>query len=297
MTVLYSFPLRIGTCGIGMTAWHQVHGLLQQGVRVILFCASCEKPLDGLDVLRETMRPLGLKLPIRIIGRKRAKALHDEIVARAIKQIHRETRIDLVHCWPSGALQTLKTARELGIKSMLERPNAHTRYAFDVVGRECARLGVRLPRSHSHAFDAYRLRREEEEFKLADRLLCPSQFVARTFLQMGFSKEKLSLHHYGFEPSQFTFCEGSSARSDNKHFHMAFVGSCEPRKGLHYALDAWLESKACRNGFFYICGRYLRNYRKLLNSKLSHPSIKEVGFLKDVGSLLQKCHVLIHPSI
>jgi glycosyltransferase involved in cell wall biosynthesis len=78
---------------------------------------------------------------------------------------------------------------------------------------------------------------------------------------------------------------------------MVFVGSCEPRKGLHYALDAWLASKACKNGTFYICGKYIPEYRKLLADKLAHPSVKEAGFLSNVAPLLQKCHVLILPSI
>ena len=32
MRVLYSFPTRLGTPGIGTTAWHQAAGLADQGV-------------------------------------------------------------------------------------------------------------------------------------------------------------------------------------------------------------------------------------------------------------------------
>ena len=34
----------------------------------------------------------------------------------------------------------------------------------------------------------------------------------------------------------------------NRRFTMLFAGGCAPRKGLHYALEAWLKSPARRDG-------------------------------------------------
>jgi glycosyltransferase involved in cell wall biosynthesis len=180
---------------------------------------------------------------------------------------------------------------------VLERPNTHTRYAFDVLAKECTKLGFKLPKRHSHAFDPYRLNREEEEFQLTDGIFCLSEFVMKTFLDAGFQKKKLLLHQRGFDPSRFRFSRDTAVGDYEQLFTMAFVGRCEPRKGLHYALDAWLGFKASHSGIFYICGKYVQGYRKLLASRLARPRIKEICFLEDVGSLLRKCHVLIHPSI
>src|SRR5207237_170731 len=113
---------------------------------------------------------------------------HDRIVARRLE--HLAGQIDIVHTWPLGALETLKTANRLGIPTVLERPNAHTRFAYEVVQQECERLGVALPPEHEHAYKENVLIREEAEYKLATRLLCPSDFVARTFLERGFSQEQ-----------------------------------------------------------------------------------------------------------
>ena len=44
---------------------------------------------------------------------------------------------------------------------MLERSNAHTRFAYEVVERECEKLEIEMPASHSHAFIAEVLRREK----------------------------------------------------------------------------------------------------------------------------------------
>ena len=45
MRVLYSFPTRLGTSGIGTTAWQQIAGLAEHGVDVTVVCATCERPL------------------------------------------------------------------------------------------------------------------------------------------------------------------------------------------------------------------------------------------------------------
>ena len=101
------------------------------------------------------------------------------------------SEIDIIHTWPSGALRTLKTASALGIPTVLEPPNAHTRFAIDVVKNECDRLGETMPPRHEHGQNPEKVRLEAKEFDRAYRLLCPSDFVARTFLDRGFAPEKL----------------------------------------------------------------------------------------------------------
>lgn len=180
--VLYSFPLRLGVGGIGGVAWQQVTGLLGQGVKITLYASSCEKAIRGLTDLRESLVPCGIKLPIRLLGTRRAVMLHDRIVAKAIRTIQKKSKIDLVHCWPSGSLETLRTAQELGTKTVLERASAHTSYVFKVAKDECMKLGIKLKRSHYAAFNKKKLARQESEFAAADRLLCPSEFVVKSFL-------------------------------------------------------------------------------------------------------------------
>ena len=66
----------------------------------------------------------------------RAVALHDRIVASRIEKM--VGQIDIIHTWPLGALETLKTAARLGIPTVLERPNANTRFAMEVVQRNAS---------------------------------------------------------------------------------------------------------------------------------------------------------------
>ncbi len=291
LNVLYSFPLRIGTSGTGMTAWYQVTGLINKNINVLLFAGSCEKKIDGLDYLKETLKPFKIKFPIRLIGVKRAAILHDIYTSKVLKRI--KNKVNIVHCWPLGSKNTLKMARILGIKTFLERPNTHTQYAYEVVKNEYLKLGLKQHKSHSHTYNASRVQLEKREYELADKILCPSSFVAHTFIQQSIPENKLAFHHYGFDSMKFKI----STKKNDKKFNLVFIGLCEPRKGLHYALTAWLNSEACKNGKFYICGRFDKDYKKLLNNMLLHKSIEETGFIDNVPQLLQKCHALILPSI
>jgi glycosyltransferase involved in cell wall biosynthesis len=204
-------------------------------------------------------------------------------------------QIDIVHTWPIGAVHTLKAAARLGIPTVLERCNAHTRFAMEVVDAECKRLGVPLPPDHEHAINLELLAREEEEYDLADRLLCPSDFVVKTFLDKGFAREKLARHIYGFDEK--VFHPSPQPRDSKRGLTMISVGVCAVRKGLHFALEAWLESPASRDGTFLIAGEFLPAYREKLAPMLAHPSVKALGHRNDVSELVRNSDILVLPSI
>lgn len=291
--VLYSFPLRLGADRICYTAWQQVNGLAAAGAELLVFPASLGRPVPSNVRVAPTLARGSLRVPYKVIGTMRAVALHDRIVARRIQKL--AGKIDIIHTWPLGALRTLETAAKLGIPTVLERPNANTRFAMEVVQQECERLGVTLPPDHEHAFNAEKLCIEEEEYSLADRLLCPSEFTAKTFLDKGYAKEKLARHIYGFD--ERVYYANSERRDPKRGLTMLFVGVCAVRKGVHYALEAWLRSPASKSGTFLIAGEFLPAYQEKLQPMLSHPSVRVLGHRNDVPELMRKSDVLVLPSI
>jgi glycosyltransferase involved in cell wall biosynthesis len=293
MRVLYSFPHKLGAARICNIAWQQVNGLVTEGADVLVFPGTLHRPLPARVKVRPTLAWGKLRISYKMLGTMRACALHDFIVARRLEKIAGE--IDIIHTWPLGALLTLKTAERLGIPTVLERPNAHTRFAYQVVQRECDRLGVALPRNQEHAYKLEVLRKEEEEYRMADRLLCPSEFVLKTFLDQGFSMEKLARHIYGFDEK--TYYPDNRSGDPQCGLTMLFVGVCAVRKGLHYALEAWLQSPAHRHGTFLIAGEFLPAYAERLSSWLRHPSVKVLGHRNDVPELMRRSDIMILPSI
>ena len=291
--VLQSFPHKIGASRICDTAWHQAAGVASAGGEVLAAPGAVHRALPPRVRTQPTLARGRWRVPYRALGRLRAFRLHDRLVARALPRLLGE--IDIVHTWPLGALETLRVARRLGIPSVLERPNAHTRFAYEVVEEECERLGVALPPDHEHAFNDAVLRREEAEYALADRLLCPSDFVLRTFLERGFASGQLARHVYGYDETRFH--PDPAPRDERRGLTVLFVGVCAVRKGVHFALDAWLRSPASQEGTFLIAGEFLPAYARKLSSMLEHPSVRVLGHRDDVPKLMRASDALVLPSI
>jgi glycosyltransferase involved in cell wall biosynthesis len=292
LRVLYSFPHRIGTGRICYTAWEQVNGLSAAGAQVTAFPASVARDLpDGVRVA-PTLARGRVRIPYKLLGELRALRVHDHIVARRLPKL--AGQVDVVHTWPLGALETLKVARRLGIPTVLERPNAHTRFAYEVVREECEKLGVELPPDHEHAFNETVLAIEEAEYDLADGLLCPSEFVVRTFLDRGAAPERLARHIYGYDEQRF---HPPATRPDGSGLTMLYVGVAAVRKGLHYALDAWLRSPASETGTFLVAGEVLPAYGERLAAQLAHPSVHVLGHRDDIPELMRRSDLFVLPSI
>lgn len=293
LRVLYSFPNKLGADRICYTAWQQVNGLHAAGADVLLCPGSICRPVPAGVTLRPTISRGRVRIPYRLLGGNRAYFLHDYIVARRLEKL--AGQIDIVHTWPRGARRTIETAGRMGIPTVLERTNAHTRYGYEVVRRECERLGVRLPPTNESAWNDETLRIEEEEFRLADRLLCPSEFVVRTFLEKGFSRDRLARHIYGFDEN--AYFPSPVYRPNRSGLQMLFVGLCAVRKGVHYALEAWLRSPAHETGTFTIAGKFLPDYAKKLAPMLSHRSVRVLGHRNDVPELMRNSDILVLPSV
>jgi glycosyltransferase involved in cell wall biosynthesis len=292
MRVLYSFPHKLGADRICYTAWQQVKGLASAGVDVVLYAGALSRPVPGSVEVHTTLARGPIRLPYKIVGTLRALALHDKIVARRLRSL--ANRIDVVHLWPCAALETIRAARQLGIPSVLERPNAHTRFCYEVIAAEHRRIGIRTPH-HDYLGDPEVLDREEAEFAACDYLLCASEFAARSFLDAGFPASKILRHRYGFDEDAYR--PGSVERDPARPFTALFVGVDAVRKGLHFAMQAWLESTASMNGKLFIAGELNEEFRRRFAGFLSHPSIVQLGHRRDVPELMRNADVLLMPSI
>ena len=232
--MLYSFPNKIGAARICYTAWQQINGLAAAGAEITVIAGGILRPLPAGVTSFTTLARGKLRIPYKLIGGRNAVNFHDYTVARRLAKL--VGQVDIIHTWPQGALRTLKAAARLGIPTVLERCNAHTRYSYEVVRDESKRLGVTLPPGHESAFSEEVLGIEEEEFRLADRLLCPSDFVVKTFLDRGFTKDRLARHIYGYD--QTVYYPETQPRPAKPGLNVLFVGVCAVRKGVHFALEA-----------------------------------------------------------
>jgi glycosyltransferase involved in cell wall biosynthesis len=294
MHLLYSFPDALGRPGIGTTAFQQVREVAGQGVDVTLYCTSLQAELPPNVRVVQTLSIAGRRVPHRVLGIERSYRYHDLRVALALRRLG--SSIDIVHTWPKAAVHTCRAAHRIGVPCLREVPNTHTGHAFDVVAREIELLGMEPIRGHSHTFDADVLKREVLEYETADALLIPSEYSRRTFLERGVPSEKLVLHSYGYDTGRF-FASGNDHRPGGRPFTAIFVGRCEPRKGLHHALRAWVDSGASEGGRFIILGSFAPGYREAIEPLLAHPSVEVHGYVSDPSELMRESDVFVFPSI
>jgi glycosyltransferase involved in cell wall biosynthesis len=278
---------------IATTAWYEIDGAAAAGADMLVMAGDSVRPFPRPVRVQTTLSRGRLRIPYKLLGPLRACALHDWLVARKLPNI--ADQIDIIHAWPLAALKTIKMAKRIGIPVALERCNAHTRFAYEVVQKECNRIGVHLPPDHEHAFKADVLHREEKEYELADTILCPSDFVVKTFLEQGFPKEKLVRFFYGVDEK--LFYPDLMRHTPEGGLKMIFVGVCAVRKGLHFALEAWLKSPASKDGTFLIAGDFLPAYREKLASPLAHPSVHVLGHRNDIPQLMRQSDLFILPTI
>jgi glycosyltransferase involved in cell wall biosynthesis len=295
MHVLYSFPDGLGAPGIGTTARHQVEGLIAQGIDVTVWCTSLHCDLPGARRVVTTLQAFGVRVPHRALGGgDRAYRYHDACVARGLRRA--APAVDVVHVWPRASLRTARAARALGIRAVREAPNTHTGYAFDAVRRECELLGIAPPPGHSHTFDVRRLRHEQAEYDAVDVILCQSEFSRATFVERGVPAAKVAVHQNGTDISRFR--ADDAPRGAGRPLTALFAGRLEPRKGLHYALEAWARSGAGeRGGRLVICGEFVPGYREVVAEGLELPGVELRGYVPDLSDVMRQSDVFLLPSV
>lgn len=295
LRVVYSFPDIVGKAGIGTTAAQQVRSLAAAGAEVTLVCTTLRAELPTSVRVIETMTIRGRRIPHRALGSPaRASAYHDWRTARELTG----AGVDVVHLWPGAVLRTVASARRAGVLTSREVPNTHTAHAMAEAADEAARCGVALPTGASHGFDDDRLRLEEQEFAAVDVLMVPSDHVAQTFVDRGTAASRLGRHQYGYDPAGFH--PAAAPAPADRPLHAVFVGTLEPRKGLHYALDAWVRV-APPGAVLRIAGRVQGAYGEWLAARLDRPldqpGVELLDFVDDVPALLRDSDVLLLPSV
>ena len=290
--VLYSFPRKI-RCGSNL------HDRLAAGQRnrsggcgaACLHRRRTQTLNDQIPV-RTTLARGRIRIPYRVLGP--IQELSRSTTGSSPARFRPWRTASTLSTYGPWWLRTLESAARLGIPTVLERPNAHTRFAYESSPRNASGSGSRCrPITNTPTTPIFSVTREE--YALADYLLCPSDFVLQTFLDEGFPREKLLRHTYGFDPS--AFFPPVRPRDERPGLTVLFAGVAAVSKGLHLALEAWVRSPASAHGTFLIAGEILPAYRARLSKLLAHPSVNALGHRTDMPDLMRLSDVLVLPSL
>jgi glycosyltransferase involved in cell wall biosynthesis len=79
----------------------------------------------------------------------------------------------------------------------------------------------------------------KKEYELADYFIVPSSYAKRTFLDAGFSNDRVFVLPYGVDLDRFQYTENKTGDGDKDDtFRIIYVGQIIPRKGVHYLIEA-----------------------------------------------------------
>ena len=128
---------------------------------------------------------------------------------------------------------------------VLEEVNTHVDVCTALMQEEYDRIGLGKYRE-KFADHALRLKAYEE----ADCILCPSEFVRRSFLLKGFSPNQLIKVNFGF-PS-IEVIPFNVEQPEKETFRLLYVGQLNYRKGLRYAIEAFRRLKHPKKKFIIV---------------------------------------------
>lgn len=210
------------------------------------------------------------------------KEAFDRHVARGLTEDS-----DLFVGLSSNSLHSLRRAKALGMKTVVERGSSHMLTQLQLLRDEYELHGLTLP-SHHPAITEKELREYEE----ADYVCIPSLFVKRSFLDQGIPEEKLIYNPFGVDLTHFR----PIPKEDNT-FRVIYCGAQSIRKGIGYLLQAFYELKLPRSELWLI-GSPQQETRTLLQ-KYELPNILQKGTFPEfeLHKLYSQGSVFCMPSI
>lgn len=279
----------LGEGGQGLNLQHMFEGLATSGdFDIEIFCAggTAPVPIHVIPRARWVDKLFGQPI-IRRFGEWHAY-LSDISFDREVAR--RLTQCDLFQGVTGQALRSLRRARSMGAKTLLDVVTVHVDDGNTRVAKECARLGIqpRLHRGH--------VARQRSEYAEADAIRVMSTHARNTFIEHGTDPSKI------FSLNPFLDISGfPRATFDDSVFRVCFVGRLVIGKGFHHLIQAFQEGHLKASELILWGGTGERAVHLLLQSLLKGTSgihvrpvpIRSVGLDQVYG----RAHVFVHPSL
>jgi glycosyltransferase involved in cell wall biosynthesis len=168
----------------------------------------------------------------KVAGLSRLEKMLNRWASRTFDQMaaKRLGQAEVVIAWAWSARKTFEAAKARGIRCILEECGTANAYQEALLQEEYDRQHL----LRTNVLHPIVIENEKAECELADGILCPSEYVARSFEVYGIPRRKCLVIPYASNPKLF-------ARPkiwDESIFRILYVGSVGVRKGILYLLQA-----------------------------------------------------------
>ena len=288
--VVYVVASKLGSIGMGTTAYNATKKLENSGLKYKIFCRGHNK---NLKLNEKNIISAGyleyLSLPLRFAEKKlHMKISPFEFVNKKFGGfvLRRLPKCKIYHMWMHVPTEIAIRAKEQGAILILEGANSHPVTCTKILNYEFENFNKK-----EYMSNLQDVKRSSEIYKNFDYIMCPSDFVYNSFLENGFEKEKLIKMPYGVNTQKFV-----PGIKKGKKFRLAFVGSLQLRKGIQYLLKAWSELKL-KNAQLLVVGRVWPDAVEVVEKYKKNPTIKFLGFDRNPLETLQQSDVFVSPSL
>ena len=189
--------------------------------------------------------------------------------------------------WAGFSLKSFKKYKNYKLIKILERGSSHILYQSNILLEEYKKFNLK------YSIDQKLVKRELEEYDIADYISVPSKFAEDSFIQEGFKKEKLITIPYGVDLKYFF-----PKKKTENIFRFIYVGSISIRKGVIYTLKAF-EELNLREAELILVGQIDYEISNIIQKYKKNKNIKFIGLVNqnNLVEFYNKCDVFVISSI
>ncbi|HLO89172.1 MAG TPA: glycosyltransferase family 4 protein [Nostocaceae cyanobacterium] len=294
MNVTLTCNTGLGTGGQGVCLANAATGLSKLA-DLTVYCSGLEAPKTNFQVY-----PVGhshwsrriLKTPILRRRNDLAVLLSDLYFDQQVSKKLKSQSCDLIMGVAGQTNLGFKVAKSRGAKAWLYCLNNYLPFMQQQIKQELKYLADPTVAT----MNPLMLRRFLSECSQADLVIVLSEVAKQSFIQAGFTPDKVAV----LTPFVDTHRFRPIPKIDDV-FRVLYVGTIEPRKGLPYLVDAFLQADISNSELLIVGGTSTRGLKIFMEKTLSqHSHIKQEFWdfsTADPTQVFGKSSVLVLPSV
>ncbi len=294
MKITLTCNTALGTGGQGVCLENAALGLHKLG-DLTVFCSGLTAPKSDFPVYPVGNSVWSRRLLSTPILRRRhdlAVLLSDLYFDKQVSKRLQSHSCDLIMGVAGQTDLAFQTAKAQGAKAWLYCLNNYLPFMQEKIQQELDFLSD----STVATMNPKMLKRFASECEQADLIIVLSEVAKQTFIQAGFTAEKVKVVTPFVDTNRF-----HPTLKTDAVFRVVYVGTIEPRKGLPYLVQAFLQADIPNSELLIIGGVSTRGLKKFMTETLSKNSqIKQEfwNFSQDNPTqVFGKSSVLVLPSV
>lgn len=178
---------------------------------------------------------------------------------------------------------------------LLDKQSAHVEIEREMSKKEFDLRKIKIPFNEIFSANEFEHNRELKEYKIADKIIVQSNFVHKSFIDMGFDKNKIKIvKGMGFDSKSFYPLDYNY----KKYFNIIYVGRITLNKGVAYLIEAFekLEISNKKLKLYGIISEDFKEYLKFIKLSDDIEILNPVKHNK-LKYIYSSSEVLVQPSL